>query len=197
MFVFLGFPLNIVLLSALITLGFYLAFIPGVGYLFNLLESFEIKGLGKVFPAKVTGFIANRLTLPGVILHESAHAIIAFLTGAQVTDMSFLDVFKQGMLGHVDFVTNGSKLRQSLQLSLISCAPVLFGCGYLVLSVMVLWGFCSVWWHYALVIYLGVSVVNHLSMSGADLKLYFKGIVFTCIVSFVIIFVILLLYFMK
>ncbi|MBO7355118.1 MAG: hypothetical protein K5871_08405 [Lachnospiraceae bacterium] len=129
----------------------------------------------KLTPVGAYFLVYNYLTIPGVMWHELSHALFAFVTLAKVNK---IELFKprNGSLGRVNFTPRGPYLLRCLQLSLASCAPVItgllaaFGYMHLIksrsfsLPVHIILG------------YLIICIVLHMTMSIADLKLYFKGI---------------------
>ena len=168
-------PFGLLLLSSLITVFVFLI-IPFVGYIFDKIEAWEMRGMSRIIPDKVTIFFANRLTIFGTIVHEISHAVFAHLTGAKVTKISVFDIFKNGMLGHVEYYETGNKVQRSFQSTLTACAPIIGGSIMLFILVTILRSFCYSFWHYALVIFLIISVVNHLSMSPQDIFIYKRGL---------------------
>ena len=193
LFLLLPYPISIIAYSIVITVLFFLFLIPITGTIFNKLEELEIRGFNKFINPKITLFIANRLTLPGVILHEFSHAIFASLTGAIVNKISIFDIFHKGMLGHVDFSPTGGKIKQSLQLTLTSCAPVIMGFMVLVILIFGVFPTCKNVKEIVLIIYLIFCVVNHLSMSAQDIMLYRRGLKITIVIVSLVIMLILFL----
>jgi len=182
LFLLLPYPISIIAYSIVITVLFFLFIIPITGRIFNKLEEWEIRGFNRFINPKITLFIANRLTLPGVIVHEYSHAIFAKLTGAIVNKISVFDIFHKGMLGHVDFSLTGGKIKQSLQLTLTSCAPIIMGFMVLIVLSFGVLPTCKNLGEILLIIYLIISIVNHLSMSPQDIMLYRRGLMVTVVV---------------
>ena len=116
----------------------------------------------------------NYLFFPGVMLHELSHAFMAFITGAEVTEVA---LFKreEGSLGHVMFRNRGNIFLVSLQNIFASAAPmfcgaaVVFGCYFGITHITILW-------LRILLGYIGVSMFFHMTMSIEDIKIYVKGI---------------------
>lgn len=145
-----------------------------VGAIMNGLQRLQITLLEKIMGTKAALFVSNYMTIAGTILHESAHALIGLLSGAKVTEISFLDT-KGDTLGHVDYIPRGIAPMQAIQHTLIACAPVFAGltADYFLIKAIFYGGF-SIWadigfW------YLVVSIANHTSMSSIDIKHYFQG----------------------
>lgn len=156
-----------------------------VGLLLHLLLCLQMKLLSRFSPQFAVAF-ANYVTFPGTIFHESAHLLLAVVTGAQVVEVKFLE-HTEDTLGHVTYRNRGFFLWCRLQDTLISCAPTVLGvvgCGFL-LEFILRGGY--VWWQYILLWYLFVSLLDHATMSPADLKNYFGGVwvfllpVFACL----------------
>ncbi|MCQ2482937.1 MAG: M50 family metallopeptidase [Clostridia bacterium] len=116
----------------------------------------------------------NYITFPGVILHELSHALVALLTGAKVTEIHF---FKLGTpIGYVTYHERGPRFIRALQSSLTACAPVVFGSVVALLLIDVLTkGSYSVGVT-VLLVYLIISVIDHMTMSIPDIIYFFKGI---------------------
>ncbi|MBR3575037.1 MAG: hypothetical protein IKN97_07705 [Lachnospiraceae bacterium] len=138
----------------------------------------------KLMPAGAYFLVYNYLTIPGVMWHELSHALFAFVTLAKVNK---IELFKprNGSLGRVNFTPRGPYLLRCLQLSLASCAPVITG-------MLAVFGYMHLIGSYSfslpvhiLLGYLIICIVLHMTMSGADLKLYFKGILVFFILFFV------------
>ena len=169
----------------LVALIFSLVFI---GLILNLIERMEFAFFCYFFGYKAAFYIVNYVTLAGTILHELSHALIAFFTGAKVTEISFFDRNKES-LGHIVYQTKGPFFMQAIQHSLTACAPVIVGLtSFTFISYIFLTTTYGIWVQ-TFLIYLGISIINHSSMSTTDLKLYFKGIWAVAIPLFIIIFV--------
>ena len=144
------------------------------GFIINYL-GYAIAFLVGLFidPMIVFGII-NYLFFPGVMLHELSHALMAFLTGAKVTEMA---LFKrdEDSLGHVSFINRGNIFLVSLQNIFASAAPmfcgaaIVYGCYYGVTHLTILW-------LRILLGYIGVSMFFHMTMSVQDIKIYIKGV---------------------
>lgn len=139
------------------------------------IEKLEFKLLTRCMSPKKAIFVENRLTFPGTMLHETAHALLAWLTGAVIVKMRLLTFFDAHRLGYVCFRPRGNRIQRCFQLSIASCAPVLLG----LIELQVLWRYIFITdsWLRALLIYLFISIFNHMSMSTKDIKNYCKGLV--------------------
>ena len=148
-----------------------------IGFIVDKFEALQYKFLARVFSKKTAFRICNYLTFPGVMIHELSHALVAWFTGAKVTELRLLEPASNGRLGHVSFSTRGPKSRQSVQLSFTSCAPVITGMILVPTFFKVIFrhslgiGWVCFFW------YMLVSVADHMSMSEADVKNYLRGIV--------------------
>ena len=167
----------ILLPFAVIALGFVLNYIGiALAYLVSLFADPSI-----VFAA------INYLFFPGVMLHELSHALLAFLTGAKITEIA---LFKRegDALGHVSFINRGNFFVQSLQNIFASAAPmfcgalVVYGCYY---------GFThtDILWLKILLGYIGVSMFYHMTMSPADIRIYLRGLPVFIAIVFIVTFV--------
>ena len=176
-----------VIFAVIVTLVLY-GSLPLIGWIINKLETLELTGLTRAFGAKLASFICNRLTIIGVIVHEFAHAFFATITGAKVTKISVLDIFKGDQLGHVEFVMQGNKFQQAFQAVFASCAPVIVGliCSHLLISNLV--SGTLGWQGYLIDGFLLISILNHTSMSDADIDIYKTGLKIVVPVTFFILY---------
>lgn len=169
-----GFCLDIIV-SFLFTI-IVLSVVLIIGRLIDMISSFLLGFLSRVFTPSIANIVINRLTFPGTILHELSHAFAIWLTGGKIVKIKLFE-FGTPHLGHVEFCIRGSKFKQALQLSLGSCAPVLFGLlyEYILIRIVFLYPLsvlsrCLLW-------YLIISILVHMSMSKSDLKNYFFGLI--------------------
>ena len=146
-----------------------------VGLVIDLLEHVEMKILGRIFGRNFAVNFHNYITFPGLFMHETAHALMALVTGAKITEYHLFDRGGDS-LGHVSYRNRGPRLLHALQDCATACAPVLAGLvlGYFTLRAIFvldypLWADILLW-------YLFLSILTHASMSGADLKIYFKAV---------------------
>ena len=148
-----------------------------IGRLIDMYEVGCMKLLTKVCSVKLATFICDRLTFPGVIIHELAHALFIWAAGGKIHKVRLLSLGLDGRLGFVEFTPRGSKLQISCQLAFGSCAPVLVG---ILLETVFMYSIFNIdmpTWGYVLLWYMAISVLNHMSMSREDMKNYFKGLV--------------------
>ena len=144
------------------------------GMLLYGLERLQIaflKGIDRDFAY----FFVNFVTFPGTFVHEMAHLSFAVITGAEVHEICMFES-GAGRLGHISYCARGPKLIQMLQHAMTAMAPTVVGLtlGYILLRAI--WaGGLPVWAHIGLW-YLVISLVDHSTMSDADLALYFRGV---------------------
>ena len=169
----LPFPINYGLLSVIIVAFLFMLF-PFIGYIINKFEDQEVIILSRFFSVKFALFIVNRFTFIGVITHECAHALFAWIFGAKVNKIKLLTFFDETTLGSVQYMPRGNIIKRHLQMFFASCAPVIVN---LFLSVLIIynWKNITVWYLYIPAVYLLISFLNHASMSKPDLESYFKS----------------------
>ena len=184
---FFGEPWDGLLNALLILVGFY-GGILCIGFLMNKIEMLFVKSLTRIFGTKVSLFICNRLTWPGVVLHEYSHAFFGFLFGAKITKIRTLEVFKGDQLGHVEFYTAGNSMHQCFQYTFIACAPTIMGSLFLLLLILVFWMKVNFWLQYVLIVYFSFAILCHMSMSPSDVKNYIRGFKWVLPLSYVIIY---------
>ena len=120
-------------------------------------------------------FFVNFLTFPGTFVHEMSHLIFAVITGAEVREICMFEN-DNGRLGHISYRVRGPWFMQAVQHSLTAVAPTVVGIGlgcfllHLIFTTeFTLWENVGMW-------YLVVSLVDHSTMSDADLEHYFQGV---------------------
>lgn len=149
-----------------------------IGAVVNKIEQMQMRLLSKVFGIRVAEFVCNRLLFLGTVVHELSHALFAFISGAKVTKIRCFTLFSKNTLGYVEFCTIGGPFRRSFQLAFASCAPTVVGCAIL-MGIFHVWKLPNISITFrAFLIYFGFSVLNHMSMSDADVKNYMKGYIF-------------------
>lgn len=150
-----------------------------VGTAIERLDTFLTTAMAEATGRRIALFVINRVMFIGTVFHELSHALFAVATGAKVRKIRCFTLFSKDMLGYVEFIPQGGKLKKSLQTSLTSCAPVLTG-------------FVTVPFFYhvgtapglsllmrLICFYTSLSILCHMSMSVEDLQLYGKGAVFS------------------
>ena len=161
-----------------------------IGFIMNKLEMGLFLLVEKLSTRKIAHLVCNRLTFVGIAVHELSHAVFVVITGGKVLEIGLFDVFHGEQLGHVDFALRGGNIRRSLQLTFVSCAPVIVLGAIASVLVLFVWPIASVWWHYILLIYGLACCVCHMSMSTQDVKNYFRGLLFVFPFSWLIGFVV-------
>lgn len=147
-----------------------------IGRVVDSFDDFLLNKISGASGCKIACFAINRLMFPGVIIHELAHAVMAWATGARVTKIRCLTLFSKDVLGYVNFVPTGKPSRQAVQNCLISCAPVLSG---LFLVPACVFGILSpTSGPIAMILYawLGLSILCHARMSRQDMDIYLKAL---------------------
>lgn len=180
---FTGWQLDTV--TSLIFVVCFLTVIPVIGSIVRKFAEFQIRILSKLVGSKFAEFICNRLLFLGTVTHELSHALFAVLSGAKIVKIRCLTLFSKDTLGYVSFITMGKPVKKSFQLAFIGCAPTVMGC-------IILWQLISRWQFFAVnfpvqlfLIYFGISVVDHMSMSLSDVHNYKKG----CLLLFLLLFI--------
>lgn len=177
------------LLTAVINTILILLVIPMAGFLISLAKKALLYLLSMVFDGDTIWLIANRLTFPGVIHHECAHALLVVLTGAKIEHIELFHP-QHDWLGSVTWYPRaiffGAK---SIQCTLVSAAPVIFG----VLDVYLLYAFllprCTQIWQIVLVVYLMLSIFFHATMSRQDIGVASQGLPVCTLILLVFFFV--------
>jgi len=144
------------------------------GFALYALERLQIKVLSLINES-FAYFFVNFITFPGTFIHETSHLLLAILTGAKVADVCMFEN-KGGRLGHVSYHARGPMPLQMAQHALIAVAPTIvgFSVGYFLLQYILRTP--HTWWGYIGLWYLFVSLVDHSTMSDADLRNYFRGV---------------------
>ena len=145
-----------------------------VGILLYGLERLQIALLQQV-NRDFAYFFVNFVTFPGTFIHEMAHLSFAVITGAEVHEICMFES-GEGRLGHISYRARGPWFVQMLQHSMTAMAPTVVGLSLGFALLRAIWaGGLPVWAHIGLW-YLVISLVDHSTMSDADLALYFKGV---------------------
>ena len=157
-----------------------------VGYLISLIGEAFGALFGMITAPVVSYAIINYVFFPGVMIHELAHASLAVLTGAKVTEVALFK--KDGdSLGHVNFRNRGNILVVALQDIFISSAPmfvgaaVVYGCVHWIMILP-----HSLLWLKIILGYLGVAMFFHMTMSVPDIKVYIKGVPLFIVIIFIV-----------
>lgn len=120
-------------------------------------------------------FFVNFLTFPGTFVHEMSHLFFAVITGAEVHEICMFEN-DNGRLGHISYQVRGPWFMQAVQHSLTAVAPTVVGIGlgcfllnYIFSAKLSLGMNVGLW-------YVVISLIDHSTMSDADLKHYFQGV---------------------
>ena len=166
---------EIIITSVIISI-ISISFVIIIGAIINKLEQLEMTILSHHFGIKFANICCNYFTFPGVIIHELAHALFASLSGAKIIEIKCFEFGKNGRLGHVAYRLRGNPIQHALQHSLCACAPVVTG---LLIEGGIIYTLCSqkdmVWYLKTFLVYIFISVFNHMSMSKEDIKNYLRG----------------------
>lgn len=164
--------------------------IPVAGFVIEQLVKLLYSITASFFGNEFTYFIFNRLTFIGVFHHELSHALFATLTGAKVTKIVFFHP-DGDRLGYVEYVTRGNVVMRSIQQTMASIAPVF--CGALTSAGIYYYisasGKTFVVWQMVLLWYAFVSIILHMTMSGQDFKVMWRGIPVVYLIVFVIVYI--------
>lgn len=176
-------PYNTLIGVFILTLIFSLSVII-IGFFIQKLKDFEFESLSKHINQKLASFIVFRLTFPGTIIHEFAHATFAFITGAKVNKIQCFSL-KKDTFGYVEYTTRGSKVQQMMQHSITACAPVILGL-ILLPTFIGMVPLVTNTWLKVLFIYLSICMLNHMNMSSTDIKNYLRGLPVLFVVMYAI-----------
>ena len=144
------------------------------GMLLYGLERLQIKAIGAV-NRDFAYFFVNFVTFPGTFVHEMAHLCFGVITGAEVNEICMFE-HDCGRLGHIGYYPRGPWFMVAIQHALTAVAPTVvgFALGYYLLQLIFSGTFsglaCVGLW------YLVISLIDHSTMSDADLELYFRGV---------------------
>lgn len=164
---------SIIAVSAIMTF-LVLLFPIAAGLFLYSLERLQVKLIGS-FSLKWAYFFVNCVTFPGTFIHEMSHLSFAVITGADVYEICMFES-RIGRLGHISFRNRGPWFMVAIQNATSAVAPTVVGLflGYLLLK-YTLSGGHSIWANIGLW-YLIFCLVDHSTMSDADIKIYFSGV---------------------
>ena len=150
----------------------------------QLLYNFMIAIIG----SRAAYLLYNLVLFVGVVHHELSHALLAFITGAKVTQVNLYKWDKNNnTLGSVSFIPRGPVMLQSIQLCLSAIAPVLMGF-VSVTGMFIYYSVHGVSGYYLILFwYVFISILCHMRLSLQDIKMAIKGLPM-CYVLLVIIF---------
>ena len=175
-------------LTALVGTICILLVIPAVGCLIHLIRTAILRVIGEMVGGETAWFIANRATFLGVVHHECAHALVAVLTGGKIEQMQLFH--PQGdQLGYV--VWRPRRLYPgscAIQYTLVSIAPVVFGCCTVYLLGKYGLPMCTSAWQTILVGYMLFSIFIQSTMSRQDVRVAAKGLPVCAAMIFAVLF---------
>ena len=158
-----------------------------IGSIMNGIQTCQMHLLARFLGQRFALTFCNRITFVGTIIHECSHAFFMIITGAKITEFSVWDSGGDS-LGHVSYYNRGPLILRAFQDSLSACAPVIVGLAIeFVIWHFIMHGNLPIWAD-ILLWYAFISIIDHMSMSSADLGNYFKGIWAVAIVLFIAIF---------
>ena len=177
------------LLTALLGTVCILLVIPALGCLIHLIRTAILRVIGQAVGGETAWFIANRATFLGVVHHECAHALVAILTGGKVEQMQLFH--PQGdQLGCV--IWHPRRLYPgacAIQYTLVSIAPVVFGCCTVYLLGKYGLPMCTSAWQTVLLGYIIFSVFIQSTMSRQDVRVAAKGLPVCAVMIFAVLLV--------
>lgn len=160
-------------ISAILTVAAILAPVIA-GLLLDRLERLQITVL-KTLNHDFAYFFVNFVTFPGTFLHETAHLCFAVITGAKVHEFRMFEN-SDGRLGHISYSARGPWFLRAVQHTLTAVAPTIVGIALGIVLLRTIWAGGHTLWAYIGLWYLVISLIDHSTMSDADLKGYFQGV---------------------
>jgi len=141
----------------------------------HLVSNVIFNMLASVFGDGAALFVVNRLTFIGVMHHELSHALLAFVSGAKVHEIS---LFKPSgtELGHVKISYRGNVLLKALQSCLAAYAPVICGTMTSLVLIQILQKQDLQLWARILLLFLLISIILHEDLSKRDIMNGLKGL---------------------
>ena len=176
-------PDNLAVYALLETLIVFLIILIA-GFVINLINTGITGFLSVTIGSSPAFVIRNYATYLGTVHHEFAHVIVAFITGAKVKKITLFP--KGATLGSVELETRGNIFLRSIQLSLSAIAPVVLGAVTLFLLWMKLLPNLTEIWHFVIFWYAFVSILLHMTMSSVDYLNFFKGLLPSTIIMFLL-----------
>lgn len=147
--------------------------------------------MARIFGDRLGNIIVNYISFIGVIHHELAHAIMAFLTGAKIIDIKLFKLFscKDGVLGSVTFIPRGNEVIKSVQKVLASFAPAYCGIITLVLIGKYLSTNTVGLLAKVIILFCMISIALHINLSKQDIKNAASGIPVTFLFVWLVYFI--------
>lgn len=145
-----------------------------IGLILYGLERLQIEVIA-IINRDLAYFFVNFITFPGTFVHEMAHLCFGVITGAEVREICMFENNNE-RIGHIRYRVRGPWFMQAVQHSLTAVAPTIVGLTsayfllkYILSSQLSLWENIALW-------YLVISLIDHSTMSDADLEHYFQGV---------------------
>ena len=157
------------------------------GILVNAVATAITSLIAMLLGGRAAFFIRNRLTYVGTVHHELAHALFAFVTGAEVNKITLR--IKGNTLGSVKFTPRGNFVFRGIQKTMAAIAPVVCGSISLYLMWRYAFGYCQVWWQLAIFYYAAISILFHMTMSPADIRSALQGLPVCLVIIYILFYI--------
>ena len=166
-------PVPTIITALIDALAVIVAFVAVAGVT-SLLNQLFLRLLALVAGPRKANLIAIYLTLPGVIWHETSHALFAFVLGARITRYSLVprpgERPGEMTLGCVEFVPRGPALMRALQSAMSAIAPAITGLAGLAAMFFLVWPNLTEWWQLPLAAYGTACLLIHSDLSRQDIR---------------------------
>lgn len=155
-----------------------------IGLFIEFIQSLIARLLSRLYGVNFANLFLNRLTFIGVMHHELAHALLAFITGAKITEIHLFKPKEDGSLGSVSYAPRGPLVLRCLQITLSSMAPTLLG--FVSIFLVFYFGPFQNIFVNILIGFLLLCIILHMNMSTQDIKVLLKGLWMCMIIAFVV-----------
>jgi hypothetical protein len=140
-----------------------------VSGLVSFVKNFILQLIGSNLGGWLIILFDQFLTLPGVLIHELAHALGAILTGAKVVHFT---IIKHGdALGSVQVAFTDHFLLGSIQRYVVAIAPIVVGGILTFLICKRMAGHHNIW-----SIYFLICIIAHMDLSSQDIRVLLPGL---------------------
>ncbi len=162
------------------------AALPLIGSVINFITDYGLGFLMNRFFRNSNAYYVfhNYITAPGVVIHELSHLLVAIVTLCKIEKVELFKP-KGDQLGGVEYRPRGTLLWTFVQMTLVSCAPVVSG--IFITTYLITWliagSIPTLLVPFA--VYMLVCVILHMNMSGQDIKIYVRGVWVFFLVFFV------------
>ncbi len=166
---------------------FIMTLTMAVGVFASIVRKYTVRSLARV-SSGLARYVDTKLTFIGVIHHEASHALLSFISGANlINGRLFKFRVYNGNLGGVTYSPRGSWVIKRLQDSLSGMAPII--CGSITLAVI---------YNYLIVgntfkdanFWVGIIVIMqisyHMTLSKADINTSINGIPVLFMVMYIV-----------